>query len=96
MDAQGEVVHVGLLTTQIEDANLGVGNTTVEPRLRVRLEDGLLVAIMMMIKDPPKKGKKKKENNRKRATERKMQHIFMNTRYQDHIVCDISSIVTLS
>ena len=70
MDAQGEVVHVGLLTTQIEDANLGVGHTTVEPRLRVRLEDGLLVAIMMMIKDPPKKGKKRKITEKERPNER--------------------------
>lgn len=34
----GEVVNVGLLTAQIEDADLGVGNTTVEARLGVRLE----------------------------------------------------------
>jgi hypothetical protein len=34
----GEVVNAGLLTTQIEDADLGVGNTTVEARLGVRLE----------------------------------------------------------
>lgn len=37
VDAQREVVHRGLLTTQVEDTNLGVGNTTVEPGLRVRL-----------------------------------------------------------
>lgn len=37
MDAQREVVHAGLLTTQVEDTDLGVGNTTVEPGLRVRL-----------------------------------------------------------
>lgn len=34
----GEVVNAGLLTAQIEDADLGVGNTTVEARLGVRLE----------------------------------------------------------
>ena len=34
----GEVVNVGLLTAQIEDTDLGVGNTTVEARLGVRLE----------------------------------------------------------
>lgn len=37
MDAEREVVHAGLLTTQVEDTDLGVGNTTVEPGLRVRL-----------------------------------------------------------
>ena len=37
VDAKREVVHRSLLTTQIEDTNLGVGNTTVEPGLRVRL-----------------------------------------------------------
>lgn len=40
MDAGGEVVDVGLLTTQIEDTNLGVGNTTVEPGLGVGLNAG--------------------------------------------------------
>lgn len=37
VDAHGEVIHVGLLTTKIEDTNLRVGNTTVEPGLGVRL-----------------------------------------------------------
>lgn len=37
MDAERELVDVGLLATEIEDANLGVGYTTVEARLRVRL-----------------------------------------------------------
>lgn len=37
MNAEGELVDVGLLATEIEDANLGVGHTTVEARLRVRL-----------------------------------------------------------
>lgn len=37
VDAEGELVDVGLLATEIEDANLGVGDTTVEARLRVRL-----------------------------------------------------------
>jgi len=41
VDTGGEVVHVGLLTTEIEDTNLGVGNTTVEPGLRV----GLVLAV---------------------------------------------------
>ena len=38
MDAQGEVVNLRTLAAEIEDADLGVGDTTVEPRLRVRLE----------------------------------------------------------
>lgn len=37
VNAEGELVDVGLLATEIEDANLGVGDTTVEARLRVRL-----------------------------------------------------------
>lgn len=37
VDAQREVIDVGTLATQVEDANLGVGDTTVEARLGVRL-----------------------------------------------------------
>ena len=37
MNAERELVDGGLLATEIEDANLGVGHTTVEARLRVRL-----------------------------------------------------------
>ena len=37
VNAGGEVVHVCLLTAQIEDTDLRVGNTTVEPGLRVGL-----------------------------------------------------------
>jgi hypothetical protein len=39
VDAEREVVDVGTLATEIEDANLGVGHTTVEARLGVRLEE---------------------------------------------------------
>jgi hypothetical protein len=35
VDAEGEVVDAGLLATEIEDADLGVGYTTVEPALGV-------------------------------------------------------------
>lgn len=35
--AQGELLHAGLLAAQVEDADLGIGDTTTEPRLRVRL-----------------------------------------------------------
>ena len=37
VDAQREVVDTGTLASKIEDLNLGVGNTTVEPRLGVGL-----------------------------------------------------------
>jgi hypothetical protein len=37
VNAERELVDVGPLATKIEDANLGVGDTTVEARLRVRL-----------------------------------------------------------
>ena len=38
VDAEREVVDGGTLAAKIEDANLGVGDTTVEARLGVRLE----------------------------------------------------------
>lgn len=38
VDAEREVIDVRLLSAQIKDADLGVGDTTVEPRLGVRLE----------------------------------------------------------
>lgn len=41
MNAGGEVIDGSLLATKIEDANLRVGNTTVEPGLGVRLERGI-------------------------------------------------------
>ena len=37
VDAQREVIDGRALAAKIEDADLGVGDTTVEPRLRVRL-----------------------------------------------------------
>jgi hypothetical protein len=37
VNAEGEVVDVSLLTSQIEDTDLGIGNTTVEPGLGVGL-----------------------------------------------------------
>lgn len=39
VDAEGEVVNGSTLAAKIEDANLGVGNTTVEARLGVRLRE---------------------------------------------------------
>jgi len=41
VDAEREVVYVGLLATKVEDADLGIGNTTVEPALGV----GLVLAV---------------------------------------------------
>ena len=38
MDAEREVIDLGALSAQIEDSDLGIGDTTVEPGLRVRLE----------------------------------------------------------
>ena len=35
VDAEGEVVYVGLLATEVEDADLGIRYTTVEPALGV-------------------------------------------------------------
>ena len=40
VDAEGEVINLGALPAQVEDSDLGVGDTTVEPGLRVRLEIG--------------------------------------------------------
>jgi hypothetical protein len=37
VDAEREVVDGRALTAEVEDADLGVRHTTVEPRLRVRL-----------------------------------------------------------
>lgn len=38
VNAEREVVNIGALSAKIEDSDLGVGDTTVEPRLGVRLE----------------------------------------------------------
>ena len=38
VDAEREVIDLGALSAQIEDSDLGIGDTTVEPGLRVRLE----------------------------------------------------------
>lgn len=37
VDTERELVNTGTLTAQIEDPDLGVGHTTVEARLGVRL-----------------------------------------------------------
>jgi hypothetical protein len=44
VNAQREVIDVGTLATEIENANLGVGYTTVEARLGVRLVLAVAVA----------------------------------------------------
>lgn len=49
VDAQGEILHGGLLATEIEDTDLRIWDTTAEPRLRVWLI--LTVAITEMGKE---------------------------------------------
>jgi len=44
VDAEREVIDVGALSAKIEDADLGVGDTTVEPRLGIRLVLAVSVA----------------------------------------------------
>lgn len=57
VDAERELVDVGLLATEIEDANLGVGYTTVEARLRVRLlsmtVSGMLSLVVVVLFPSP-------------------------------------------
>lgn len=48
MNAERELVDICLLTTEIEDTNLWVGNTTVETRLRIRLQDKHLISIVSL------------------------------------------------
>jgi acyl dehydratase len=38
VDAEREVIDGRTLSAKVEDSNLGVGHTTVESRLRIRLE----------------------------------------------------------
>lgn len=47
VDAEREVVDGSALAAKIVDSNLGVGDTTVEPRLRVRLEVVMLAICCM-------------------------------------------------
>lgn len=44
VDAKREVINICLLATQIEDANLAIGNTTIEARLGIRLVLAVSVA----------------------------------------------------
>jgi hypothetical protein len=44
VNAEREVVNVGALAAKIEDSDLGVGDTTVEPGLRIRLVLAVSVA----------------------------------------------------
>jgi hypothetical protein len=46
VDAEREVVDVRPLPAEIEDSDLGVGHTTVEPRLGIRLRRGLAAVSM--------------------------------------------------
>ena len=38
VNAERKFIDIGTLTTKIEDTNLWIGDTTVESRLRIRLE----------------------------------------------------------
>jgi hypothetical protein len=49
VNAERELVDVGLLAAEIEDANLGVGDTTVEARLRVRLLSNTVSGMFSLI-----------------------------------------------
>jgi hypothetical protein len=53
VNAEGELVDVGLLATEIEDANLGVGHTAVEARLRVRLSSMTVSGMFSRSSFPP-------------------------------------------
>lgn len=44
VDTEGEVIDSGLLPAQVVDADLGVGDTTAEPRLGIRLVLAVAVA----------------------------------------------------
>ena len=44
VNAEREVVNIGALSAKIEDSDLGVGDTTVEPGLGIRLEYGGLAS----------------------------------------------------
>jgi len=46
VDAERKFIDVGALSAQVEDADLGVGDTTVEPGLRIRLERRKLVCMI--------------------------------------------------
>ena len=48
VDAEREVVNVGALAAKIEDSDLGVGDTTVEPGLGIRLKCVRLVSVFSM------------------------------------------------
>lgn len=44
MDTQGELINTGLLTSEIVDTNLRVGDTSTETRLRVRFVLAVAIA----------------------------------------------------
>lgn len=45
VDAQGEFVYIGTLSAQIEDTNLGVGDTAVETRFWIGLFSKVLMSV---------------------------------------------------
>ena len=44
VDAEREFIDVGTLAAQIEDANFGIGDTTVEAGLGIWLQEGLKIS----------------------------------------------------
>ena len=52
MDAAREFVDVGSLASEIEDADLWVGHTTVEARLRVWLDTDISLALVHFVVVP--------------------------------------------
>lgn len=53
VDAEGELVDIGLLATEIEDADLGVGHTTVEPALGVLCQSQPCAALLSQASPSP-------------------------------------------
>ena len=49
VDAEGELVHASLLAAQVEDPDLGVGDTAAEPGLGV----GLVLAVAVATRGTP-------------------------------------------
>ena len=47
MDAEGEFVDIGSLSSEIEDSNLRVGNTTVKARFGVGLDVNKSVVLLL-------------------------------------------------
>lgn len=60
VNAEREVVNTGTLAAKIEDPDLGVGDTTVEPGLGIRLEQHERISLLVRYSIVPLKKKIKK------------------------------------